>query len=75
MDISSIRVKVYKTILYSTIKRFIVDFIESYRRAGKIACSVRELAKNKDYIGTTLYEICEQIENRYEKMVDLRLFP
>jgi len=52
-----------------------VDFIESYRRAGKIACFVRELAKNKDYIGTTLYEICEQIEKQIRENGGSPAFP
>jgi len=52
-----------------------VDFIESYRRAGKIACSVRELAKNKDYIGMTLYEICEQIEKQIRENGGSPAFP
>jgi methionyl aminopeptidase len=52
-----------------------VDFIESYRRAGKIACSVRELAKNKDYRGTTLYEICEQIEKQIRENGGFPAFP
>ncbi len=52
-----------------------MDFIESYRRAGKIACSVRELAKNKDYRGTTLYEICEQIEKQIRENGGFPAFP
>jgi methionyl aminopeptidase len=52
-----------------------VDFIESYRRAGKIACFVRELTKNKDYIGTTLYEICEQIEKQIRENGGSPAFP
>jgi methionyl aminopeptidase len=52
-----------------------VDFIESYRRAGKIACSVRELAKNKYFIGTTLYEICEQIEKQIRENGGSPAFP
>ena len=52
-----------------------MDFIESYRRAGKIACSVRELAKNKDYIGITLFEICEQIEKQIRENGGSPAFP
>ena len=52
-----------------------MDFIECYRQAGRIACSVRELAKKKDYVGKTLYEICEQIEKEIREYGGFPAFP
>ena len=46
-----------------------------YRQAGRIACSVRELAKKKDYVGKTLYEICEQIEKEIREYGGFPAFP
>lgn len=36
--------------------------IQDYLNAGKIAAQVRENARKKYYVGSTLYEICESIE-------------
>jgi methionyl aminopeptidase len=36
--------------------------IDDYVKAGKIASEVRELARKKDWVGKTLYEICETVE-------------
>jgi methionyl aminopeptidase len=52
-----------------------VDFIECYRKAGRIACSVRDLAKKKEYVGKTLYEICEKIEKEIIKNGGFPAFP
>jgi len=52
-----------------------VDFIECYRQAGRIACNIRELAKKKDYVGKTLYEICEQIEKEIREYGGFPAFP
>lgn len=41
--------------------------IESYSKAGKIAAEVREMARKKDWIGFTVYDICEEIENEIKK--------
>lgn len=37
--------------------------IDDYIKAGKIASEVREIARTKNWIGKTLYEICETVEN------------
>ena len=37
--------------------------IDNYTKAGKIASEVREIARTKNWIGKTLYEICETVEN------------
>ncbi len=37
--------------------------MEEYLKAGKIASEVREYARNKYYVGHTLLEICEELEN------------
>ena len=35
---------------------------DSYLRAGKIASEVRENAREKNHVGSTLFEICESVE-------------
>jgi len=52
-----------------------VDFIECYRKAGQIACSVRDIAKKKGYVGKTLYEICEKIEKEIRENGGNPAFP
>lgn len=37
--------------------------IDDYVKAGKIASQVREIARTKNWVGKTLYEICESVEN------------
>ena len=37
--------------------------IDDYIKAGKIASEVRENARAKNWLGKTLYEICETVEN------------
>ena len=37
--------------------------IEDYIKAGKIAGEVRENVRKKDWIGSTLAEICEYVES------------
>ncbi len=36
--------------------------VEQYIKAGKIAAEVRERARTKDWIGKTVFDICEKIE-------------
>ena len=36
--------------------------IEDYVKAGKIASEVRELVRAKNWVGKTVYEICEEVE-------------
>lgn len=40
---------------------------EDYVKAGKIAAEVRELARKKNWVGKTSFEICEEIENEIKK--------
>lgn len=37
--------------------------LDDYVKAGKIASEVREIARRKDWVGKTLYEICEHVES------------
>ena len=37
--------------------------IDDYLKAGKIAAEVRENVRKKNWIGSTLEEICEQVES------------
>ena len=41
----------------------IVNF-ERYLQAGKIASEVREMARRKYHVGSTLYDICETVESQ-----------
>jgi len=41
--------------------------IEDYIKAGKIAGEVRENVRKKDWIGSTLAEICEYVESEIIK--------
>jgi methionyl aminopeptidase len=52
-----------------------VDSLEYYRQAGKIAGSIREMTKRKDYIGKTLGEICEEIERDIRNRGGFPAFP
>jgi methionyl aminopeptidase len=52
-----------------------MDFFECYRRAGKIASDVREKAKGRYYVGTTLLEICETIEAEIREKGGAPAFP
>ena len=41
--------------------------IEDYVKAGKIAAEVREMVRVKDWIGKSVYEICEEVEGEIKK--------
>ena len=41
--------------------------IQDYIKAGKIAGEVRENIRKKNWIGKTVYEICEEVENEIRK--------
>lgn len=47
----------------------------SYEKAGKIASHVRENARKKYYVGTTVSHICESIENEISKLGGAPAFP
>lgn len=49
--------------------------IDDYIRAGKIASEVRELARAKNWVGKTLYEICETVEGEIRSRGGKCAFP
>ncbi|MGQ0772704.1 MAG: type II methionyl aminopeptidase [Nitrososphaerota archaeon] len=49
--------------------------IDDYVRAGKIASEVRELARKKEWVGKTLYEICETVESEIKSRGGKCAFP
>jgi len=48
---------------------------EEYLKAGKIASEVREMVRVKDWIGKTVYEICEEVEGGIKKRGAKCAFP
>ena len=48
---------------------------EDYIKAGKIAAEVREMARGKNWVGKTVYEICEEIESQIKKRGAKCAFP
>ncbi len=48
---------------------------DEYARAGKIASEVREMARAKDWVGKTVYEICEEVEGQIKKRGAKCAFP
>jgi len=48
---------------------------EEYLKAGKIASEVREMVRVKDWIGKTVYEICEEVEGEIKKRGAKCAFP
>ena len=49
--------------------------IEDYIKAGKIASEVREMVRVKDWVGKTVYEICEEVEGEIIKRGAKCAFP
>ncbi len=49
--------------------------IEDYQMAGQIVGKVREMARSKDWIGKTVYEICEELELEIQKRGAKCAFP
>jgi methionyl aminopeptidase len=49
--------------------------LEEYIQAGKIAAEVREIARKRDWIGKTVYEICEEVEEEIKKRGAKCAFP
>ncbi|MBM3905284.1 MAG: type II methionyl aminopeptidase [Thaumarchaeota archaeon] len=49
--------------------------LDDYIKAGKIASEVRELARAKDWVGKTLYEICETVESEIKSRGGKCAFP
>ena len=48
---------------------------EDYIKAGRIAAEVRENVRKKDWIGKTVYDICEEIEGEIRKRGAKCAFP
>lgn len=48
---------------------------EDYVKAGKIASEVREIARKKDWVGKTLFEICESVESEIKNRGAKCAFP
>ena len=48
---------------------------EDYIKAGKIASEIREKARNTDWVGKTVYEICEKIEGEIRERGAKPAFP
>jgi len=49
--------------------------IDDYVKAGKVAGEVREMVREKNWIGKTVYEICEEVENEIKKRGAKCAFP
>ena len=49
--------------------------IEDYVKAGKIVSEIREMVRGKNWIGKTVYEICEEIEGEIRKREAECAFP
>ncbi|MFY9300513.1 MAG: type II methionyl aminopeptidase [Candidatus Nitrosotenuis sp.] len=49
--------------------------IDDYVKAGRIASEVREIARKKDWVGKTLYEICETVESEIQNRGGKCAFP
>lgn len=49
--------------------------IDDYTKAGQIAARVRESARSKNWVGKTVYEICESIEGQIRKLGAKCAFP
>lgn len=49
--------------------------MDDYIKAGKIASEVRELTRTKDWVGKTLYEICETVESEIKNRGGKCAFP
>ena len=49
--------------------------IEDYVKAGKIVSEVREMVREKNWVGKTVYEICEEVEGEIRKRGAKCAFP
>ena len=52
-----------------------MDFFDCYQRAGKIASVVRERARKKYHVGSTVFRICESIEAEIRELGGEPAFP
>src|SRR3989338_3087428 len=49
--------------------------LDDYIKAGKIAAEVREMTRERNWVGKTVYEICEEVENQIKKRGAKCAFP
>ncbi|HEV8387270.1 MAG TPA: type II methionyl aminopeptidase [Nitrososphaera sp.] len=49
--------------------------LESYLKAGKIASEVREIARRRNHVGSTLLEVCETVESQIKDRNGAPAFP
>ena len=49
--------------------------LESYLKAGKIASEVREIARKRNHVGSTLLEVCETVESQIKDRNGAPAFP
>jgi methionyl aminopeptidase len=49
--------------------------VDDYLKAGKIAAEVRENVRKKNWVGSTVAEICEEVENEIQKRGAKCAFP
>jgi methionyl aminopeptidase len=52
-----------------------MNFVDCYQRAGKIASVVRERARKKYHVGSTVFRICESIEAEIRELGGAPAFP
>lgn len=64
----------YDTILNNN-KNIKTVQLEDYVKAGKVAAEVRENVRKKNWVGATLEQICEEVENEILKRGAKRAFP
>ena len=49
--------------------------MDDYLAAGRIAGTVREMVRNKDWVGKSVYDLCEEVEGRIKSMGARCAFP
>lgn len=52
-----------------------MDYLQCYQKAGQIASEVRETARNTNYVGRRLLDICNALENMIKALGGLPAFP
>ncbi len=52
-----------------------MDYLECYRKAGKIASEVRKNSKTENHVGRSLFEICESVEYDIKRLGGTPAFP
>lgn len=52
-----------------------MDYMQCYQKAGRIASEVRETARNTNYIGSRLLDICDALEYKIKRLGGLPAFP